>query len=135
MGSAMKFMSNIMIDTISQQSSDIEFVQLKVKELIENDSISKNLLGSSIEYSLPQQVSTSSMNINGIQAKNVYLRYSVSGSISNGQVEVRAAIDNNNQVLFKPNEIILQLASGKIHYISNNNNKYGKNDIIDVQAL
>lgn len=137
MGSAMKFMSNIMIDTISQQSSDIELVQLRVKELIENDSISKNMLGSSIEYSIPQQVSTSSMNINGIQTKNVYLRYLVSGSINNGQLEVRAAIDNSNKVLFKPNEIILQLPSGKIHNISinNNNGKYGKNDIIDVQVL
>lgn len=134
MCSALKLMCYMMIDKIIEQSSDIELVQLKVKEIIENDSMSKILIGYPIEYSIPQQSSLSSTSINGIQTKNVDLSYFISGNNDNGLVIVQAMIDKNN-VLFKSNQIILQTSSGKIHNVYVTNNKSGKKDIVDVRAL
>jgi len=130
MRSAIKLMSTMLSDAFAAQGNNVNLVQSKALSLLESDSVSRGLLGTPIRQELPHQVSSSSISVNGMTKRSVFVQYRLVGPSNSGLVDVRATITEDNRVVIAPGDITLRTSSGTTHRVSSDRNK-----VIDVEAL
>lgn len=130
MRSAIKLLSTMLSDAFAAQGDNVNLVQSKALSLLESDSVSRGLLGTPIRQELPHQVSSSSVSVNGLTKRSVFVQYRVVGPSNSGLVDVRATITGDNRVVIAPGDITLRTSSGTTHRVSSDRNK-----VIDVEAL
>jgi len=130
MRSAIKLMSAMMSDAFAAQGNSVNLVQSKALSLLESDSVSRGLLGTPVRQELPQQMSSSSVSVNGLTKRSVFVQYRVAGPSNTGLVDVRATITGDNRVVIAPGDITLRTSSGTVHRVSSD-----RNNVIDVEAL
>jgi hypothetical protein len=130
MRSAIKLMSTMLSDAFAAQGNNVNLVQSKALTLLESDSVSRGLLGTPVRQELPHQVSSSSVSVNGLTKRSVFVQYRVVGPSNSGLVDVRATITGGNRVVIAPGDITLRTSSGTTHRVSS-----GRNIVIDVEAL
>lgn len=130
MRSAMKLMTAMLSDTFAAQGNNVNLVQSKALSLLESDSVSRGLLGSPVRQEQPHQVSSSSVSVNGLTKRSVFLQYRVAGPSNTGLVDVRATITGDNRVVIAPGDITLRTSTGTIHRVSSD-----RTNVIDVEAL
>jgi len=130
MRSAIKLMSTMLSDAFAAQGNNVNLVQSKALSLLESDSVSRGLLGTPIRQELPHQVSSSSVSVNGMTKRSVFVQYRVVGPSNSGLVDVRATITEDNRVVIAPGDMTLRTSSGTTHRVSSDRNK-----VIDVEAL
>ena len=130
MRSAIKLMSAMMSDAFAAQGNSVNLVQSKALSLLESDSVSRGLLGTPVRQELPHQMSSSSVSVNGLTKRSVFVQYRVAGPSNTGLVDVRATITGDNRVVIAPGDITLRTSSGTVHRVSSD-----RNNVIDVEAL
>ena len=120
----------MMSDAFAAQGNSVNLVQSKALSLLESDSVSRGLLGTPIRQELPQQMSSSSVSVNGLTKTSVFVQYRVAGPSNTGLIDVRATITGDNRVVIAPGDITLRTSSGTVHRVSSD-----RNNVIDVEAL
>lgn len=122
-GGVVKMVAGMMSDAFAESANDMNAVVTAIESSLDDSGDAYDILGLNIRCGTPFSTSMSSMSINGVMTKNMNLILPVSGSKSQGQVQVASTIDNTGNVFIS--QLILTSTSGQVITIKGNNSGDG----------
>lgn len=131
-GTIAKGVGGVLSELIVESSNDLEDVQCLVIDALERDSTVSDVLGERVLCDTPFVSSSSSMNFNGKTQKTCVYKMRVSGSRSNGVIDVKAESTGSTISI---TELTFQSAVGQvITVISAAGGRGGRANAIDVDS-